>query len=318
VLPHRSFTPVRLLFAGAVVIASLLAAAPAHATRAHIDGSTLYLTGTGAGETFGVTKTGAPAGQWEIPSSSPIEAGPGCAIVNESAVLHLRCPSAGITTIAADAGGGNDVFTVYMSLNPAPGLVTAVMGDGNDTIHDQRPGGDSGFGLGPGNDRVVIFESQRLSGVLDIDGGPGIDDIDGGQGNDLLRGGDGDDTIEGEGGDDRINGGSGDDVIESDQGDDTVSGDEGNDVIGGGADNDDLTGGPGEDSVAADHRLEIVGSPFTYPLQFPAGDDRIYVDDGGEPDEVRCGDGNDFVAVDSEDHVPNQAELGACETIDAG
>jgi hypothetical protein len=296
-----------------IVIASLVAAAPAHAIEAHIDGETLQLEGTDVGESFGVEN--GLSGWWNVRSSSPIEAGPGCEIFNDSAFLRLRCPSAGITAIDADAGPGNDVFSIQTNLTPMPGSMTAVMGDGDDNIADPMTSGSSGFGLGPGDDRVVVH-TERV-GTLDIDAGPGDDNFEGGLDGDVLRGGDGDDRIRGHAGNDRIDGGGGHDTIDSDQGNDTVGGDDGNDILAGGAGSDQLTGGAGEDSVAADHGLDFFAGTI-FPPQDPAGDDSIYVDDGGEADEIRCGGGNDFVESDSADYVPNASELAACETIDNG
>ena len=135
-----------------------------------------------------------------------------------------------------DAGAGDDVFSIQTNLAHMPGFVTAVMGDGDDNITDPRTSGDSGFGMGPGNDRLLVHH-QRV-GVLDIDGGPGDDNLDGGQDGDVVRGGDGDDMIRGEAGNDRIDAGDGHDEVVAAAGDDTVNGGAGDDALGGGAGND--------------------------------------------------------------------------------
>ena len=106
-------------------------------------------------------------------------------------------------------------------------------------------------------------------GELRMPGTKGADELAGGDGNNKLYARAGDDMVDGGGGNDRLRGG---------RGDDTLLGGDGNDRLKGGQDEDYLDGGDGDD------RINGRG-------------------DGGDPDEVVCGAGEDTVLLGRNDEV---------------
>ena len=106
-------------------------------------------------------------------------------------------------------------------------------------------------------------------GELRIPGTKGSDELAGGDGNNKLYARAGDDMVDGGGGNDRLRGG---------RGDDTLLGGDGDDRLKGGQDDDYMDGGDGDD------RINGRG-------------------DGGDPDEVVCGPGEDTVLLGRNDEV---------------
>ena len=106
-------------------------------------------------------------------------------------------------------------------------------------------------------------------GELRIPGTKGSDELAGGDGNNKLYARAGDDMVDGGGGNDRLRGG---------RGDDTLLGGDGDDRLKGGQDDDYMDGGDGDD------RINARG-------------------DGGDPDEVVCGPGEDTVLLGRNDEV---------------
>jgi hypothetical protein len=316
VVVRRSRERARLLIPVVAAAFALLAAAPAQAVTGSVANGTLSITGTDGDDYVRVFKGNAAGTLWgvEILGSAP-SAGDNCTAES----IYLYCTSAGVTHISATTGGGKDQLKITGgSSGVNPDLVTATMGDGNDTYQDDRVNGAVGVNLGDGDDRGQMGSPSvgtHQSGKVDFDGGPGDDNLDGGLDDDVLLGGPGADIIQGWAGDDRINGGADDDLIESDQGNDEVNGDLGDDVIGGGADDDDIVAGPGLDLVASDHDINASGSSLVLSPQSPAGDDRIDLQDG-DADEVYCGGGVDQVLADEDDYVTSQAEYDACDFDD--
>lgn len=102
--------------------------------------------------------------------------------------------------------------------------------------------------------------------------------IPGTKGSDELAMGDGNNKVYARGGDDMVDGGGGNDWLRGGRGDDTLVGGEGNDRLMGGQDDDYLDGGDGDD------RINARG-------------------DGGDPDEVVCGAGDDTVLLGRNDEV---------------
>ena len=98
------------------------------------------------------------------------------------------------------------------------------------------------------------------------------------KGSDELAGGDGNNKLYARGGDDMVDGGAGNDRLRGGRGDDTLLGGAGNDRLMGGQDDDHLDGGEGDD------RINARG-------------------DGGDPDEVVCGAGEDTVLLGRNDEV---------------
>jgi hypothetical protein len=102
--------------------------------------------------------------------------------------------------------------------------------------------------------------------------------IPGTQGSDELAGGDGNNKLYARGGDDTVDGGGGNDRLRGGRGDDTLLGGDGDDRLKGGQDDDYMDGGDGDD------RINARG-------------------DGGDPDEVVCGPGEDTVLLGRNDEV---------------
>ena len=98
------------------------------------------------------------------------------------------------------------------------------------------------------------------------------------KGSDELAGSDGNNKLYARGGDDTVDGGGGNDRLRGGRGDDTLLGGAGNDRVMGGQDDDLLDGGEGDD------RINARG-------------------DGGDPDEVVCGAGEDTVLLGRNDKV---------------
>jgi Ca2+-binding RTX toxin-like protein len=193
-----------------------------------------------------------------------------------------------VTSIKAEAGGGNDEITISPTVMIP---VTLFGGDGDDILT-----GGSGPNIlygGAGND--------RLTGGKDDDelyGEDGDDVLIGGEGNDTLDGGAGNDQLRGDDGDDTLIGGAGDDDLDGGRGADTLLGGDGNDHLAGGPDSDTagntLDGGDGDDSIEGSGGNDtIFGGAGNDIISGNSGDDVIHA--GSGDDIVLGGDGNDQI-----------------------
>jgi len=134
---------------------------------------------------------------------------------------------AGVSSISADFGDGNDTFlvnpgvlagaTIYGGAGndnlaySGSGFATLYGGSGDDTlILGAGVSGGTVYG-GDGNDTIT---AEITSGVgVSLYGEAGNDIMTGGSGSDYLSGGDGNDTLKGRGGADTIVGGAGNDTL---------------------------------------------------------------------------------------------------------
>jgi Ca2+-binding RTX toxin-like protein len=219
--------PLLILFALAVLIA-----APAHASTAGVQGTTLTFTAANgesnrvtislSGETIRVTDTGATP-----------TAGAGCTLSGRT----VSCPRTGLTDIVADLGDRND----RLGISRAVALRSRVRGaSGNDTLGggggpDELDGGGGAdtVSYAGRNDAVTV----TLGGGAD-DGAPGeadnlvsIERLVGTASADALTGGGAGERLDGFRGDDRVDGGGGNDTLIGGQGLDALSGADGNDVF---------------------------------------------------------------------------------------
>jgi Ca2+-binding RTX toxin-like protein len=288
-----SYTSLPVL-AGALLLAVVLPAPAAHAAtpnrvavapRPALPALTDVTVTTGAAaDRIRVSRDEAA---YVVEVSTGVTAGAGCAAVSPTAV---RCPVAGISAVAVDAGAGNDAISV---------------------------------------DAGVPDSAPRVGRTL-LRGGPGNDSIFAGEGTDELRGGPGDDWLWGNSGSDRfvadstddgadwIEGGDGHDLVdyrertaavsvtldferndgttgENDlvgwdvesalggRGADRLVGDDNANGLHGGPGGDTVIGGDGADRLHGDHGADVIdGGP---------GDD--WIDDGTGADDARGGPGDD-------------------------
>jgi Ca2+-binding RTX toxin-like protein len=180
-------------------------------------------------------------------------------------------------------------------------------GDQDDTITDTQ-GGAPYFELqgGSGDDRITA------SSFIGATGGPGNDHIVGGPADDHFFGGPGrfdpkgaaalpdNDTIEGFGAGDVVHGDLGDDLIDGGEGGDSLEGDEGNDVV---------RGGPGNDFIDGPSMCCAPLTAGSDVLDGGEGDDMMSgARDGGAPDTLSCGPGNDFAEIGPGDQVGSDCE----------
>jgi Ca2+-binding RTX toxin-like protein len=130
-------------------------------------------------------------------------------------------PATPIRRLHLDAGAGDDVVTMQVSL-PA----TIIGGRGNDRI---TAGGRADHVSGGAGSDVI----NGGGGDDVIEGLAGDDNIDGSAGTDLLLGGDGRDSLYGMSGADTLRGGAGDDNLLGHDGNDLLYGDAGTDYLDG-------------------------------------------------------------------------------------
>src|SRR4051812_1538545 len=172
----------------------------------------------------------------------------------------------------ADPGESNQiVFTVNDAGEPtfevrdAPGVNIAAQSPcfnfgANNVMDCPQDGNGSGAitlltaSLGDGNDTITLLANLPTS----IGAGGGADTMNGGPAADFLRGGQQDDLVNGGGGADQIVGddpgtdGGGNDQLDGEGGNDSIDGQDGNDTIAGGDGNDALHGGNGGDVLVGD------------------------------------------------------------------
>jgi len=128
-------------------------------------------------------------------------------------------------------------------------------------------------------------EVRGLGGADDLWGGFGRDVIHGGAGDDFLTGS----TVDEDGhdqGDDVLRGGPGGDSLNGFGGDDVIYGGDGDDV-------ERLWGGGGEDVLRGGDGDDFLDGTF----------------DGGDRDELYCGEGRDDYAADKNDYVSGDCEV---------
>jgi hypothetical protein len=254
--------------------------------------------------------SGSPATSVQIALSSPqrfqvtdsktdVNAGPGCTSTGQR---RATCPTAGVTALAIDVGGGDDRVTIDAAIS-TPATITG--GGGNDVLAG-----------GSGGDR--------------LEGGPGADTLDGKAGDDAELGGDGNDTfsqprtpdgadgLSGGSGVDRVgygkraaslaisldgapndgdSGASEGDNVSTDveqvgggSGSDTIVGSEAKNRLDGGAGNDFLDGRGGVDALGGGGGADRIGSRDL------------------SADKVDCGAEGDRVRADLRDHVARDCE----------
>ncbi len=150
----------------------------------------------------------------------------------------------------ADGSGGNDFFSVPVTVNEGA-IATKVMGAaGNDVIE-----GHNAVDLLRGNQGDDSLSGN--GGADRLRGGSGDDAIYGGAGNDFIHGGTGSDTIYGGGGNDVALGGALDDVLYGQDGNDELSGLLNHDTLDGGAGSDTLDGGRGNDLLTGGDGADV-------------------------------------------------------------
>jgi Ca2+-binding RTX toxin-like protein len=193
-----------------------------------------------------------------------------------AATLALAIPSAALAGTLTSTGDGSIEFVsrssqanhVVMLYNASGGVATVLVSDvvpigavnaiGCSYPNPADPrtirctsggtGIDAGFGLGPGNDSLVVLISGQAAGTSVVSDGPGNDSVSLATRDNRWFNGPGNDTYRG-GFRDRAFGGPGNDVIYGRAGPDRLSGGVGNDRIYGGLGNDVIFGGPGLDRM---------------------------------------------------------------------
>lgn len=173
-------------------------------------------------------------------TGAPVTAGQGCQLANTP-----LAPSTAVCDVNAYPAEANN-----------PGI-NVNLGDGNDQLSFEGPGGGLKVIGGPGNDK--IYGSPAIdflfggSGDDYLAGLGGSDFFLGGPGRDYLLGGDARDALDGGLGKDKIYGGTGNDVIGTYIGNcphySTPRKYQGNNKVNGGTGNDKVNGGAGNDVI---------------------------------------------------------------------
>jgi Ca2+-binding RTX toxin-like protein len=269
--------------AAALVAPMLLLAllpAVAEAGDVSVQGGTLRYMGGSPANDVTVSLQGTDRFQ-VVDSRAAVTAGAGCTSTGQR---RATCPTAGVTGLSIDVGGGADRVTIATEV-ATPALIEG--GGGNDTLRG-----------GAGSDRV--------------NGGPDADILDGRAGNDTESGGDGDDTFDqgaAPNGADALSGGGGVDragfgarsagleISLDDTADDGDTGAAESDNVG--ADVERLSSGSGDDT--------LIGSGAANRLDGGAGND--FVDGRDRRDVVNAGPGAD--SVGSRDLARDTVDCGA-------
>jgi len=182
------------------------------------------------------------------------------------------------TVVGADDSSTKTLYGMagadYILGGTAPEIL---IGGASDDVLDGGPG--------PAVD-VVSYADRVLPVAVSFDGV--VNDGEAGESDVLtalegITGGPGDDVLSGDGGDNVINGAGGADDISGGGGADNISGDGaassgGADVINGGAGSDRLAGGPGDDVLHGDDDADVLVADPTSPSSLTDGDDTY---DGG-------------------------------------
>lgn len=145
---------------------------------------------------------------------------------------------------------------------------------------------------------------EGTGGDDNIGGTGGSDVINGQGGNDVIRGNHGSDKIQGSTGNDDISGGQGKDKVKGGQGNDYLQGNGSDDTVYGGQGSDFIVGGDGNDFLSGTARSNTDGDVdyFAFDMDdgndvivnFEAGIDKLYLQDGGSVDSI-VQDGNNVV-----------------------
>jgi Ca2+-binding RTX toxin-like protein len=231
-----------------------------------------------------------------------------------------------------------------------------LVGSAADNRLDGAGGPDTLIG-GDGMDRLeggalaeAADDLDGGSGPDELDGGPGDDRLAGAVGSDRLMGGGGNDILDGGSDDDLVNGGAGDDALRDPSGANTLDGDTGTDLADYGPSQrtvravldarrndgaegrdllvniEDLRGGGAADVLRGDASANTIdggagndvidGGPGVDVVRAGPGHDAVRSRDNGR-DQVTCGPGSDFAAVEALDTVARAARE-RCERADDG
>jgi Ca2+-binding RTX toxin-like protein len=239
----------------AALVAMLVAAAPAHASRVAQDGDSLEYD-AGGGEVNGVSVTISVSGSGRVTTTISDTAGispsGGCSHDRGNRQV-VTCTSGRDDSIQVDLdlGDGDDSLRVVQR---DPGRAPAVRisdGSGDDVITVNH--GATTWVNGTGHD---IYRGGAGRDVALP--GDGEDFILGGWGNDVIDGGDGHDQLSGNVGNDRLDGGIGFDLVEGNAGDDAARGGPDGDFVFGGSGNDRLDGDSGFDRLFGGPGADVV------------------------------------------------------------
>jgi Ca2+-binding RTX toxin-like protein len=252
-------------------------------------------------------------------------------------------------------GEGDLVDVDVEALTGGPGP-NRLVGSAADNRLDGAGGPDVLVG-GDGMDRLdggALGEAaDDLDGGLgpdELDGGPGDDRLAGAAGSDRLIGGGGNDVLDGGSGDDLVNGGAGDDTLRDSAGANTLDGEAGADLADYGASErpvsavldarrndgaegrdqlihiESLRGGAAADVLRGDASANTIdggagndvidGGPGVDVVRAGPGRDAVRSRDDGR-DEVACGPGADFAAVEALDTLA-RTPRERCERADNG
>jgi Ca2+-binding RTX toxin-like protein len=236
----------------AVLVLAGASAGPAHAIGVTVSGDRLLLTAA-PGETNDVVVSAAGPELLVTDRAGVGLSGAGCRVVPETAAT-VACPAAGVATVVADLGDGDDWIEMLVGLPSVlmggPGSDVLVGGAGDDVLIGGL-GADTIFG-GPGVDTVRYDDGLHDRGVV-VSLGGGANDGAFAEGDDVrfvevVVGGAGNDSVLGTDAPEVFFGGPGNDTAELRLGDDAFHGGEGDDrcvlpTVG----NDLCDGGPGDD-----------------------------------------------------------------------
>jgi hypothetical protein len=288
----------RVAAVSAPLLVLALCPAVTQAAVVSVQGGTLRYTSGSAANSVQIALT-SPDRFQVADSKTDVDAGPGCTSTGKR---RATCPSAGVTALAVEVGGGADRVAIDAAI-ATPATVTG--GGGNDVLAG-----------GSGGDR--------------LEGGPGADTLDGKAGNDAELGGDGNDTFSQPrtpDGADTFSGGGGIDRVGygkraaslaisldglANDGDRGAS--EGDDV---GADVEQVAGGSGPDTIVGSRaRNRLDGGPGNDFVDGRGGVDSLIGGDGADrlgsrdlsADNVACGREADRVRADLRDHVGADCE----------
>lgn len=227
---------------------TLVAAAPAGASTAGVQGGTLTVTGSGSERNL-ISVAVAGTQIRVVDTAARITAGAGCRVSGRTA----SCPITGLTELVVDLGDGNDRVSVSRAvtlrgrLRGGGGNDTLIGGGGPDELdggagrdivsYDGRPD-PVRVSIGEGADDGAPGEGDNVIAVEQLIGGAGADTLIGSGTGERIEGRNGNDTIDGRGGNDALIGGAGADVLQGGDGDDVFvasSASDGADTMQGGA-----------------------------------------------------------------------------------